>query len=213
MAGKGRRGSRREDEDDGAEEAEAALRAGLGRSAVEIAGEVGYSGLTVGRVLERAGVSRAGFYRLFADKGACYLEGEREVFAGLESELREPCRAEPDWSSALEASLRRLAAFLEAEPLLARGVLVESRIAGGEALAVRFEVLERLSHAVDAARRETRSRHSPPPMTATFILSAIEESAVNSLMLGRPERFAVAVPDLARIATLVYFGDGRGPGD
>lgn len=191
---------------------EVEFRAGLGRRAVEIAGEIGYTGLTVQRVLERAGVSRARFYRAFADKEECYLEGEREVFARLEAELRAPCASEPDWARALEASLGRLADFLEAEPLLAKGVLVESRIAGGAALEVRLEVSERLSRAIDAARRESESRHSPPPVTAGFILSAIEESAVGSLVAGRPERFAAAVPDLVRIARAFYFGDDGAPG-
>lgn len=208
MASKEDAGSR-----DEGERSAAALRGELGRRAVEIAGEVGYSELTVQRLLERTGVSRKAFYRLFADKGECYLQGEREVFARLEAELRDPCESEPDWAAALEASLRRLAAFIETEPLVARGVLVESRIAGGEALEVRFEVLERLSRAVDSARRESKSRHSPPPFTARFITAAIEESAVGSLLLGEPGRFAASVPDLAWIATLVYFGDGAAPGD
>jgi AcrR family transcriptional regulator len=211
MASRRGRGSRRDDQ--GAAEAEAALRAELGLSAVEIAGEVGYTALTVQRVLERARISRKGFYRLFADKGDCYLAGEREILGRLEGDLRAPCEGEARWAAALEASLRRLAAFLEDEPFLARGVLVESLIAGGDALELRFEVLERLSHAVDAARRESKSRHSPPPVTARFILGAIEESALNSLMAGRPERFAAAIPDLVRIAALIYFGDdGAGSG-
>ncbi len=207
MASRGRRGSRREDEG-----AEAELRAELGRRAVEIAGEVGYTELTVQRVLERAEISRKRFYGLFADKDECYLQGEREVLARLEAELRAPCESEPDWAAALAASLRHLAAFLETEPLLARGVLVESRIAGGEALELRFEVLERLSRAVDSARRESKSRHSPPPVTARFITAAIEESAVGSLLAGEPERFAASVPDLGRIAALIYFGDGTASG-
>jgi AcrR family transcriptional regulator len=192
---------------DGLTEGETALRGELGRRAVEIAGEVGYAELTVQRLLERAEISRKAFYRLFADKGECYLQGEREILARLEAELRAPCESEEDWGVAFERSLRHLAAFLETEPLLARGVLVESRVAGGEALELRFEVLERLSHAVDSARRENKSRHSPPPVTARFITAAIEESAVGSLMAGEPERFTDSVADLARIATVFYFGD------
>jgi AcrR family transcriptional regulator len=199
------RGQRQGDEE--VDATEAALRARLGRGAVEIAGEVGYTGLTVARLLERVEISRKRFYGVFADKEECYLQGEREVLAWLEVELRAPCEKEEDWRAALEASLRRLAAFLESEPLVARGVLVESRIAGGEALELHFEVLERLSRAVDAARRENKSRHSPPPVTARFITAAIEESAVGSLLVGEPERFAASIPDLGRIATLIYFGD------
>jgi AcrR family transcriptional regulator len=198
-------GSRREDE--------VALRAALGRSAVEIAGEVGYLRLTVARVLARTQISRQRFYAAFADKDECYLHGEREILVWLEAELRAPCEGEADWSAALETSLRRLAAFLQREPLLARGVLVESRIAGGEALELHFDLLERLSRAVDSARRENRSRHSQPPITsAKFVTAAIEESAVGSLLLGEPERFAASIPDLVRIAALIYFGDGTASG-
>lgn len=208
MASRQGGGPRRGREGTGGAPVEAGFRAALGRSAVEIAGEIGYTELTVKRLTERARVSRARFYRAFAGKEECYLEGERQVFSRLEAELRAPCAGEGEWARALEASLGRLAAFIEAEPLLAKGVLVESRIAGGAALEVRLEVSERLSRAIDAARRENQSRQSPPPITARFILSAIEESAVGSLVAGRPERFAAAVPDLVRIARAVYFGDG-----
>jgi AcrR family transcriptional regulator len=201
-------GTRREDE-----EAGAALQARLGRSAVEIAGELGYLGLTVARVLARAQISRKRFYAAFTDKDECYLYGEREILGRLEAELCASCESADGWSAALEKSLRALAAFLEAEPLVARGVLVESRIAGGEALELHFEVLERLSHAVDSARRENGSRHSPPPVgTAKFVTAAIEESAVGSLLLGEPGRFAASIPDLVRIAALIYFGDGTASG-
>lgn len=74
-------------------------------------------------------------------------------------------------------------------------------------MAKRNELLERLSQAVDSARRESESRHSPPPLTALFMVSAIEASAVAALLSDEPQRFGEAVPELAQMIVGAYFGD------
>ena len=84
---------------------------------------------------------------------------------------------------------------------------MEVHLARGPAQHKRVEVIERLSRAIDCARRETASRHSPPPITAAFMVSAIEESAAMALASGAPERFAAAVPELAHLVTAAYFGE------
>jgi hypothetical protein len=74
-------------------------------------------------------------------------------------------------------------------------------------MAKREEVFERLTRAIDSARRETESRHSPPPITAAFMLSAIEESVVMALVKDEPGRFAETVPELTFLAAAAYFGE------
>lgn len=193
-------------------EQEAALdrerRCRLQRAVLEAAGEVGYRDLAVRHVLARSGESRSTFYRHFDSKADCYARAFEVAGDRLCARLLEAAAAEGSWRLGLRAALAELAELLERDPLLARGVLVEVYIAGEPAMAKRKAVFERLSRAIDSARRENASRHSPPPIAADFILSAIETTAVNALIHGDPGGFTVAVPELAQLATAVFFGGG-----
>jgi AcrR family transcriptional regulator len=186
---------------------ESATRREMQLAALEVSGEVGYRQLTVQRILERAGASRARFYKSFADKADCYARGYELAIERLEEDLLGPGVAAPDWLAGFRRALDELAGFLQAQPLLAKGLLAEVHVAGGAALAKRKEVFERLSRTVDAARRENESHHSPPPIAASFILNAVEAAVVRTFIHDEPQEFAASVPDLVYIAASVYFGE------
>lgn len=175
-------------------------------------GELGFRRVTVEEVLERYGGNRAQFYGHFANLDECYAaayEAEAEHLCG---EILRAGAAEPTWRRGLRAALDVLAAFIRQRPLVARALLIDVHIAGDPAMTKRKEMFERLSHAIDSARRETEFRHSPPPLTALFMVSAIESSVVSALMKGEPERFEEAVPELAQIAAAAYFDDESSAG-
>jgi AcrR family transcriptional regulator len=176
-------------------------------AALEISGDVGYRALTVQLILDSCKASRGRFYKSFTNKGDCYAQGYAVAIERLATDILAPNPAGPGWLASFRAGLERLAAFVGSEPLLAKGLLAEVHVAGGAAVVKRKEVFERLSSAVDAARRENESRHSPPPITAAFILSAIEEAVVRALLRGEPQAFAATVPDLVYLAVSVYFGE------
>ncbi|MBS1885801.1 MAG: TetR/AcrR family transcriptional regulator [Actinobacteria bacterium] len=181
------------------------LSARLRTAALELAGEKGYAALSVQKIIDRSGVGRSAFYSTFADKEECFLVAYGAAALELEQSLLDPCREAPDWLTGFVGSLAVLAALLAERPAWAAGVLAEVQVAGGAAGTVRKEVFERLSSAIDAARRETGSRHSPPPTTAMFILAAIESAALRSLRGIGPD-FAVAAPDLIYVAAVPYLG-------
>jgi AcrR family transcriptional regulator len=180
----------------------------LERAVLEASGEVGYQNLTVQLVLDRARASRSAFYNLFRSKEQCYERAYAVAAEELAERLLGACDEQGTWRPGFVAALRRLARFAEEEPLLANGLFAQARVAGGGACAKRKEVFERLSRAVDLARREPMSsRHSPPPIAAEFIVSAIEEAMVSSLARRVPADFAAAVPDLNYLAVSIYFGE------
>jgi AcrR family transcriptional regulator len=179
----------------------------LARAAVEVSGEVGYRKLTVALILERGDAGRTAFYRHFADRHEAYLVGYAPGIDGLADRLLEAGRGAEDWSAGLRAALDQLASFVTGEPHYAGGLLAQVHVAGGAALEKRKEVSERLSRAVDGARRETHpSRHSPPPIAAEFIVSAIEQSVIEAIARGVPEEFTATVPELVHLAASTYFG-------
>jgi AcrR family transcriptional regulator len=189
----------------------------LARAAVELSGEVGYRKLTVALIIERGGAGRTAFYRHFADRHEAYRAGYEEGIEALAGCLLEAGRQAGTWAEGTGAALDRLAAFVAAEPDYAGGLVAQVHVAGGAALDKRKEVSERLSRAVDGARRETHpSRHSPPPIAGAFIVSAIEQSVIGALGRGAPEEFTATVPELLHLAVSTYFGpdaaDGAGAG-
>jgi AcrR family transcriptional regulator len=175
---------------------------------LEACGERGYRQVTVQDVIDGCGGHRVQFYRHFANKAECYAAAYESEIERLCGALLGAARAEEDWRAGLDAALGELARFAAERPALARGLLTEVQVAGGPALAKHEEVFERLSRAVDGARREGSSNHSAPPVTASFIIAAIESAVRRALLEGEPQRFAAAVPELVGLAVVLYFGEG-----
>jgi AcrR family transcriptional regulator len=179
------------------------LRGALGRAAVEVAGEVGYVDLTVGRILERGGVSRAVFYRLFDGRDSCYRRGYEELIEVLRARLLAECRGAGSWREALAAALAALAAALAAEPVLASGLIAQVRVAGGTAMEAHDRVAAALTAALERGREEA-PRGGPPESAAAFVFGAIETAAIQALVRGEPKEFAARVPDLVHLATAIF---------
>jgi AcrR family transcriptional regulator len=183
------------------------LRERIMEAALETCGERGYRDSTVQDAIDRYGGYRYQFYKHFAGKAECYVAAYEFEVERRYAELRAIAAAQPSWRRGLVAMLYGLADFLCERPSLARGLLVEVHVAGGPALLKRLEVFERLTRAVDGARHETESRHSPPPVTATFMVGAIEAAVTSALTRAEPRDFADAVPELAHMVLAAYFGD------
>jgi AcrR family transcriptional regulator len=167
-------------------------------------GETGYSTLTVQAVLDQTGDSRTRFYEEFSSLGDCYAAAysrEIEIFA---RRLLRGCSG--GWRTGFYKALAELESLVLEQPLFARGLLVEVNVAGEPALTKKRELWERLSRALDRARRETTgSRHSPPPLTAPFMVGAIE-SAVGSVLIDGHENFPETIRFLGDLILETYFG-------
>jgi AcrR family transcriptional regulator len=183
------------------------LRETIMAAMLRACGQWGYRGVTVQRLLDGYGGNRAQFYRQFASLDVCYLAAYEAETERLGAEILAAGAAGADWRSGLRAALDQLARFAAARPLVARALLIEVHLAGPAAADKRREMLERLSRAVDSARRENQSRHSPPPLTALFMVSAIEAAAVAALAAEEPHRFEEIVPELVEVVCAAYFGD------
>lgn len=181
------------------------LREEIMAATLTSSGEVGYARLTVAGVIEQFGGYRLQFYHHFASLRECYTEAHAAQLARLEERLLGAASAAGGWRPGLRAALEELARFAAEDPPLARGLLVEVHVAGGPALAHRQEVLERLSRAIDSARRETESRHSPPPLTASFMVSAIEAAVVRALMKEDTASLERSLPELEFLVSSAYF--------
>lgn len=180
-------------------------RAELEAAALRGSAELGYANVTVQAVLDRAEASRSRFYREFDNLGACYASAYAKEIDLLSERLLAGCA--DGWERGLDQALHVIRALVEDDPLLARALIVEVHVAGEPAIAKKREVWERLSHALDRARRETtKPRHSPPPLTASFMLSAIESAVCQFLLDGARDDFGQTVSALRDLIVETYRG-------
>lgn len=133
-------------------------RTRLLQAATDEVAERGYVNTTVAHIIARAGVSRATFYALFADREACfraaYEANAALVAAVMEAELGRVRSSRGE--NPLDRLDRVLLAYLEAlreAPTLARVFLVEVYAAGPEAIEQRRASLERFVDIVTETHR------------------------------------------------------------
>jgi hypothetical protein len=174
------------------------------------AGELGYRNVTVAHVVARLepGVD-ADFDRHFVSITDCFNAAYEVGCEYVCATLLSACAAENDWIRGLRGALVRLFELVEREPAITRALLVEGQAADRQTLSKHQEVIERLSHAIDGARRETVSRHSSSPLTGTFIIGAIEFAVCSSLLdrEASPDKLWQELPGLMHFAVLPFQGE------
>jgi AcrR family transcriptional regulator len=170
-------------------------------------GELGYEQVAVRHVIERAKTSRATFYKNFEDREDCFAEAFRDASDWLYRRLIGAARRRPSWREGLRAAMAELLEFCANQPAIAKALFVEVHAAGERSLTQRRELMERLSHALDSARREIPSRQAPPPITSNFIVGAIDTLVSAKLMDGDAERAAEMLPGLLHFVVMQYFGE------
>jgi len=172
-----------------------------------VSGERGYEQISVQDVIEAAQASRATFYKHFKDKDDCFAQAYSGAASWLYRRLTAVADRQQGWREGLRAGLAELLEFCANQPDLARALLVEVHAAGGAALAEHDVLMERLSRAIDGARREISSRQTPPPVTATFMVGAIETLVRAKLMSDEPETAPEMLPGLLHFVVMQFFGE------
>jgi len=170
-------------------------------------GELGYEGVAVRHVIERAKTSRATFYKNFEDREDCFTQAHRDACDWLYRRLVGAAKRRQSWRAGLRAAMAELLEFCANQPAIAKALFVEVHAVGEPALAQRRDLMERLSRALDGARREIPSRQAPPPVTSTFIVGAIDTLVSAKLMDGDGERAPEMLPGLLHFVVMQYFGE------
>jgi AcrR family transcriptional regulator len=171
------------------------------------AGEKGYAKATVREVAERAGITEDRFHRRFGSKEACFARAYEQSAERLAGEMTEACREAAAWREGFSAALAVLLRTVAEQPLTAKALLLEVRAARGDAWAKHQEIVERLTAALETARKEPGGRPGASPMTAGFVAGAIEESLSIEVAAGRAADVERLLPDLTHLAFLQLFGE------
>ena len=106
----------------------------------------------------------------------------------------------------MRAGLVRLFGFVAEQPQIARSLFVEVQVAGGGAMTVHDEALERLATALDSVRSEIEPGQAPPEATGIFVVGGIEACICEVLAEGNQNRIWDALPELMHLAVGSYLG-------
>jgi AcrR family transcriptional regulator len=181
--------------------------AGVHEAMLLTVGARGYEQATVQEVAERCGISRDRFHRRFGSKDECFAQAYEEAIERLVEDLLASGRGAKSWKLGFRAALAELLRFVAEQPLLGKALLIEVRAARGRAWTAHQRAVERLTAAVDTARAEDGVLPSASPMTAGFMIGAIEESIALEIVAGRAAEVERLVPDLTHLVVLNYFGE------
>lgn len=144
----------------------------------------GPAGITVARVIARAGVSRRAFYEIFDDVEHCLLEALNWAIGLAQARAEAAFARERSWREEVRAGLAALLRFFDENPLLAQLCIVHAAAGGPRVLERRAEVLLELGDVVDRARERRTLAREPSPVVAEGVVGAVV-TVLYGRLLGR----------------------------
>jgi AcrR family transcriptional regulator len=182
------------------------VREGEMEAALHVVGELGYRGASVRAVLEYSGGHRKQFYDHFDSLEDCFERAYGAWIERLGLSLLEAAVSTSGWGPGLQAGLIRLFRFVTEQSAIARALFVEVHVAGGAALSMHDEALERLAAALDSVRAEIEPAEAPPEATGIFVIGGVEACVCEVLAEGDQGRIWDALPELMHLAVGSYLG-------
>jgi AcrR family transcriptional regulator len=150
----------------------------------------GYSGVGIGEVAERAGVSRASFYECFADKQACAFAAYDRFIDVLLGRLAASVDPDDDWDGFMRTLLMTYFGILQDDLVVGRAFQVEMDAVGPQARERRRVALVRFAEFI-AAQHDRLAAGDPTlqPLPARAYLAAVyaARQIVSDLLDQEPE--------------------------
>jgi AcrR family transcriptional regulator len=166
----------------------------------------GFSATTISDIVEGAGVSRATFYELFADKEACLAGAMDLALAEAAARIVAAYSAEKPWGTNIRKAAAAFLELLAERPAWARMALVESRASGGRAGEL-YGAGKQVAAALLDRGRDGPLASGPAPSSATrAALAAAESLIVAQILAGNAERLPELLPDVVYITTVPFLG-------
>jgi len=177
---------------------EAEQRAKLCEATTRLAARGGLEAATIQLAARSAGVGQGTYYKLYDSREACLREAfERCAATTLTRVEVAAAGSGGDLADRLEAGLRELLAVLDANPEVARLLLVEIRAGDDPCREARQGWLERFAGLLAAGR----SPASPPRAGSTAWMTTAALASVLALRLENDEPLPGALGELVRIGS------------
>jgi AcrR family transcriptional regulator len=146
-----------------------AHRARLIEAVVAAVAESGYESTSISDLTRRAGVPRTAYYRLFADKEACFIDAHRQIAERVSDEIRDAI-AQGQHDRAAQSAVSALVAFAEREPASFTFLTHEATLAGRAAWQQRERLIGALAQEIQRAWGEAQSPAEIPDVPAELLL-------------------------------------------
>jgi AcrR family transcriptional regulator len=182
-------------------------RARLREATAAVFAEQGYAALSVSSVIERAGVSRATFYKLFDGKLDCVLAARGDALDSLDEAISEACSRHRDWPRAVAAGTEAALSFSAGHPADAKLILSschapsEPQLSDGER-GIDGRLLERLREGAGGSP----STRSPGELIERAAVGAVISLVATFLAAGKADSLPELRPSIVQILLGPYLG-------
>jgi AcrR family transcriptional regulator len=171
--------------------------------------EQGYASVSVEKVICRARVSRATFYKLFDDKLDCVLAAHLAAFRCLEEALRASCARQRPWAEGVSAAVSAGLEFAVRSPaeasLLAFAPVAAEPEVTSRALAANAHLLGLLR----AGREDCPGAEAPGELAEQALLMGLLHVVGAELIAGRAEGLPGLAPELSQLLLMPFLGEAE----
>jgi AcrR family transcriptional regulator len=172
---------------------------------VRLVAEKGYEAVSVADVVERAGVSRTSFYRLFENEAECLFAAYERVIDALVTHVMRAFEGDGSWPFRLRRALGALLEAYAAEPEVARMATVEVPAAGSEGRRRYRDAQKRLLPLF-----EEGCEYSPlaelPLEIEVMAIGGAEAIVFDEVVAERTEELPELLPDILFAVLAPYLG-------
>lgn len=172
----------------------------------QLACERGIESVSVSRVVRLAGVSRATFYALFADRYDCFDAVLGEAAALVGEHVESAYRSHPMWIDAVRAGLFALLELLDNEPELAQLCIVQAMAAPQATLLRRGDLLAELAAVLNEGGAAAGMGPALPRMTAEGLLGGTLAVIHTHLVRGKQQKLVELLNPLMEMIAFPYLG-------
>jgi AcrR family transcriptional regulator len=170
---------------------------------VAVATAKGYGETTVADLVEVAGVSRATFYKYFADKEECFLATLDEILGAAVGVTASRVRREGPWEERAQRGVASFVELLVSQPAAARLCIVESYAAGPAATRRIDQALAGFQELADYVFEQLPGRKGMPTEITRAMVGALRKLIHSRLHRRTEAELVELVPQLMALG-LVY---------
>jgi AcrR family transcriptional regulator len=160
----------------------------------------GYSEVTIGRLVDEAGVSRTAFYAQFDDKEECFLATYDLAAGWLYERVQQAVMAVDGWPEKVGVGAARTLHLLAANPSLARLFAIEVLQAGARARQRHQVCLAQLAELM----RNGRPEIAMPAELEEMLLGGAGLMVAHYVDAGRAKQLPEVTPDLVHYLLVPY---------
>jgi len=175
-------------------------------AAAAVTAEHGYAGVTVERIVNRAGASRASFYSHFANKQTAVDSAYQDLFERYLGQLLQACELQSSWPLKVKVGIGVTLDMAAAAPVDARFLAMEAITVGDDLLRRVLDARDRLARLLAAGRTETPYGAKLPGIIESALVGGIAGVISAQLQAGEAKHLPALAPQLVELTLAPYLG-------